>query len=297
MLVPVPQTSDLGIRNGSQHVPAIAQAMSPRHLALILENPEAPERLTRPRGSAGHWGRIAGVDRLIAPPLPAGCPWSGWTPPNVDWCERELCSWVVNPANTWSNLPYLALGALMFWQARGTGSRALARFGPASVAVGAFSLVYHASYTWFFQFFDFVGMFLFCFAVLTPNALRLGWIAPGRQAAFFLGGVGSASALVVLGFESGVPIQGLVALLVLVAVGQELAWRRRHGALRAHRSWWAALALFAVAAAASLLDVTRSCCDPDDHWLQGHAAWHVLSALGLYCLFRFYADLEAERPA
>ena len=53
------------------------------------------------------------MPRFTADPLPDGCPWSGWTPPNVDWCEEELCAWVVNPADTWSNLAYIALGAVM----------------------------------------------------------------------------------------------------------------------------------------------------------------------------------------
>ncbi len=232
------------------------------------------------------------MTRLLAPPLPPGCPWSGWTPPNVDWCEEELCAWVTNPANTWSNLLYVALGLLMWREARRRGSRALSLFGPASIAVGVFSLVYHASYTWFLQFFDFVGMFLFCFTVLSMNARRLGWIGAERQTAFYLGGVALFSALVPVLFEVGLPIQGLVGILALAMIGQELVLRRRHGARPAHRLWWTALALIAAASICSALDVTRVWCDPTDHWLQGHAAWHLLSAASLYALFRFYAELE-----
>jgi hypothetical protein len=237
------------------------------------------------------------LSRLLAPPLPPGCPWSGWTPPNIDWCEEELCAWVTNPANTWSNLLYIALGILMWREARRSGSRALALFGPASVAVGVFSLAYHASYTWFLQFFDFVGMFLFCFTVLTANARRLGWIGVERQTAFYLGGVAAFSALVPPLFEAGIPIQGLVLLLVLAMVAQELALRRRSGPLPAHRLWWTALALIAAAAVCSALDVTRTWCDPANHWLQGHALWHLLSAASLYVLFRFYAALALDERA
>jgi hypothetical protein len=231
--------------------------------------------------------------RLLAPPLPPGCPWSGFTPPNLDWCEQELCAWVTNPANTWSNLLYVALGLAMWWEARRRKSRSLALFGPASIAVGVFSFAYHASYTWLLQFFDFVGMFLFCFTVLAANAQRLGWIRAERALAFFLGGVALCSALVIALFELGVPIQGLVALLVVAMVGQEVWLRRRHGALPAHRWWWAALLLIALAALLSAADLSRVWCDPANHWLQGHAAWHVLSAACLYALFRFYAELEA----
>jgi hypothetical protein len=232
------------------------------------------------------------VSRLPAPPLPPGCPWSGWTPPNVDWCEEELCAFVTNPANTWSNLLYVALGLLMWREARRRRSRALSLFGPTSVAVGVFSLAFHASYTWFLQFFDYVGMFLFCFTVLTLNARRLGWIGAGRQTVFHLGGVALFSAAVPPLFEAGIPIQGLILLLILAMVGQELALRRRDGVRPAHRHWWTALALVAAAAVCSGLDLTRIWCDPADHWLQGHAAWHLLTAASLYALFRFYAGLD-----
>jgi hypothetical protein len=232
------------------------------------------------------------VSRLLAPPLAPGCPWSDWTPPNVDWCEQELCSWITNPANTWSNLLYVLLGVWMWHRARRDGLRTLAFFGPVSVAVGIFSFAYHASYTWFLQFFDFVGMFLFCFTVLTLNALRLGWIGAGRQTAFFVVGVLMSSAFVPMLFEAGIPIQGIVLLLVLAMIGQELGLRRRDGVHAAHRFWWTALALIAAATAFSALDLTRTWCDPANHWLQGHALWHLLSAASLYALFLFYAELE-----
>ena len=232
------------------------------------------------------------MSRLLAPPLPPGCPWSGFTPPNVDWCEEELCAWITNPANTWSNLLYVLLGIAMWREARRDGRPSLALFGPTSIAVGVFSFAYHASYTWMLQFFDFVGMFLFCFVVLAQGALRLGWIGPRRRTAFFCVGVAASSALVPVLFDAGIPIQGIVGILVLAIIGQEILLLRRDGPRPAHRIWWGAVALIALAGAFSLLDVTRVWCDPSNHWLQGHALWHLLSAASLYALFRFYAALE-----
>jgi hypothetical protein len=230
------------------------------------------------------------VARLLAPPLPPGCPWSGWTPPNVDWCEQELCALVVNPANTWSNLLYVALGVLMWREARALGRRDLAVFGPASVFVGVSSLVYHASYTYFFQFFDFVGMFVFCFLPLSLAARRLGWIRPGRELALHASGVVAFSAAVPVLFELGVPIQALVFVLIVAIVAQELALRARAADRSAYPWFFAGLALITAAAVFSALDVSRAWCDPHS-WLQGHALWHLLSAASLYALFRFYRAL------
>jgi hypothetical protein len=235
------------------------------------------------------------MPKLMADPLPPGCPWSGWTPPNVDWCEEELCSWVVNPADTWSNLAYLGFGAAMALRARGRHSPVLSLFAPASVLVGIFSFVYHASYTWFLQFFDFVGMFVFCFTVITANALRLHWIRPERAIAFLAAGVVLFSALVLVVSETTLPIQGLVALLIAAVVGQEWTVHRRDPTNAPdYRAFRIALGLLAAAALCSLADVTRTFCDPKNHWLQGHAVWHVLSAASLYAMFRFYEGIEGR---
>lgn len=232
------------------------------------------------------------MPKLLAPPLPDGCPWSGWTPPNVDWCEEELCEWIVNPADTWSNLAYVIFGVLMWYRASRAGDARLALFGPASVAVGICSFVYHASYTYFFQFFDFLGMFLFCFTVITVNALRLGWITLRRQWVFFAAGVGLFSALVPALSQTRIPIQILVAFLIALILGQELVIRRRaRPGATPYGLFFLALALLAAAGAFSLADVTRVWCDPRNHWLQGHALWHLLSAASLYTLFCFYRRL------
>jgi hypothetical protein len=227
----------------------------------------------------------------LAPPLPPGCPWSGFTTPNVDWCEAERCAWIVNPADAWSNLPYLLLGLWMWREARRLGRPDLARFGPAGVAIGFFSFAYHASYTFALQFLDFVAMFLFCFTVLARNAVRLGWIRPERETLFFFVGVLGLSALVPPLFHAGFPIQALVGILIAAALGQEWTLRRRDGPLAAYPIYGLGLGLLGAAAVASLLDVTRAACDPAS-WLQGHAVWHVLSALALVAFFAFYRSLS-----
>jgi len=235
------------------------------------------------------------VPSHLAPPLPAGCPWSGFTPPNVDWCELERCAWIVNPSDAWSNLAYLVLGLWMWSAARRSGRADLARFGPAAVAIAVFSFAYHASYTFALQFLDFVAMFLFSFTVLARNAVRLHWIEPARETRFFALGVIGMSALVPPLFWAGFPIQALVGILIALAIGQEWRLRRRDGSSPAHRIYALGLALLGAAALASLADVTRIACDPES-WLQGHALWHVLSALALGALFRFYAALPASAP-
>jgi hypothetical protein len=238
---------------------------------------------------------LASMPRFTVEPLPAGCPWSGYTPPNVDWCEEELCGWIVNPADTWSNLAYVLFGIAMWMQARrvprSEANETLRLFGPASIIVGVCSFAYHASYTYLLQVFDFAGMFLFCFTLIAANARRLGWVAGPRAWRLLVAGTLVSTAAVPIVGETSIPIQSMVGVLILVILGQEL-WLARSGARpRDYRLFFTALALLTAAAAASLADVTRSFCDPTDHLLQGHALWHVLSAASLYAMFRFHAQL------
>lgn len=224
-------------------------------------------------------------------PMPEGCPWSGFQPPNVDWCEAQLCSWITNPADTWSNLAYMLLAVLMWGDARRRGSRTLAMFGPASFITGLFSFAYHASYTFFLQFFDFVGMFVFALLVVTVNLRRSGALSARRQVLFYLGSVTFFSALVPPMYYLDLPFQGLVAFLILVILVQEA---RLWSSTEQHGAFWLALLLLAAGAICSALDLSRIWCDPNDHWLQGHAFWHVLTACSLYALYRFFSQFELD---
>jgi hypothetical protein len=241
------------------------------------------------------------VTPVLAPPLPPECPWGGFTPPNVDWCEQNLCGWIVNPAGTWSNLAYLAFGAWMLAHARRSGRPELARFGACSFAVGAASFAYHASYTFALQFWDFAGMFLFCFLVIATNAARLGWISRERVTRSWLAGTAAFSALVPPIFATGFPIQSLVGLLIAISIAQEALVYARADRLASsgpsgYASYALALALLGTAGVFSALDVTRVWCDPANPWMQGHAWWHLLSAAALAALLHFYAArAELER--
>ena len=162
--------------------------------------------------------------------LDPGCPWSSlsaWRRPNVDWCELQQCSWVVEPANTASNLAYLLVGLGLIWLARGSASQHLRLFGPAAVVVGLCSGIYHASYTFALQILDFAGMYVFTYLLLTINARRLGWLPPERWFRGFVQLVLLTTLLTVALDFLEVPIQSIVGLQIGGVLASELwIWRR-----------------------------------------------------------------------
>ncbi|MDF1561430.1 MAG: ceramidase domain-containing protein [Deltaproteobacteria bacterium] len=225
---------------------------------------------------------------MTVPPLPEGCPWADWTPPNIDWCEENLCAWVVNPAGTWSNLAYVLFGLWMTYSLRRHPDPLLRAFGPVAIVVGLLSGIFHASYTFFFQFFDFVAMFLFAFLPLVLNLRRLGAVSSQRGMRWYLGGVIGMSALVPVGFALELPIQMLVFVLILVIVGQEVYLRVKKLPATALGLFVVGLILLGAGATFSALDLSRVYCDPTDHVFQGHAYWHILTATSLWVMSIFY---------
>ena len=92
------------------------------------------------------------------PPLQPGCPWyevSLLAPPNVKWCEASQCSWITEPANTWSNLAYIIAAVIIYKLYKNNGGEVLKRASWYAFWIGITSGIYHASYNFFTQVFDF----------------------------------------------------------------------------------------------------------------------------------------------
>ncbi len=248
-------------------------------------------RVVRKSGSG-----ILGVMSRRVPSLQPGCPWyelSELAPPNVKWCEQSLCSWVTEPANTWSNLGYIFFGVLLWKMAARSSSLALRRFGPAVVIVGVPSLIYHASYNFFTQVADFFGMFVFCFLLILLNLRRLGWLQTDRKLLqWFWGLTLGMTAFVVVLDRMGVIIQSTVGVLVLGIVATEVMNRRKYGATYPMKYFWLGALSITIGITFSALDASRTWCDPSNHLLQGHALWHLFSALCLFISFFHYRYFE-----
>lgn len=237
---------------------------------------------------------VSGYPQLTNPE----CPWAPvreWGGlPNVKWCEETLCSWISEPANTWSNLAFLVTAAVIFVGTRKETSRT-ERFWPvAAFWVGVTSLVYHASVTFVLQVFDFFGMYFFFSLVLLLNCVRLGWLEKERLFKVLWASIIGLTVFTVVVAKVGLPVQGIVGVMLLGALVTETLATRRHGTQV--RWFLGALAFIAVAAVFSGSDVSRRWCDPSDHVFQGHAIWHVLNAVGIGLAWVHYRQFKATFP-
>jgi hypothetical protein len=233
-------------------------------------------------------------------PLEPGCPWeplSSFWLPNVRWCEAQLCSVVVEPANTWSNLAYVFAGLALLWLGTRRNERTLCNFGLAEIVVGVCSFVYHMSFTGVLQVLDFFGMYVFTNLLIALNLVRLDVVSRDRFWPIYGASVVALTALTVALRFTSFPIQGIVFVLIVAIVATEYLQRVRID----RRLFLASLAALTVAAAFSAADVTGVFCDPNDHFVQGHAIWHVLGAISLVFAAFFYRQVpdlwEGSRAA
>lgn len=219
-----------------------------------------------------------------APPWPAGCFWSGFTQPDIRHCEENLCGVIAAPADTWSNLFYFAAAFYLLRQP-GRSSKLL---GGCVAFIGLTSFIFHASYTFLFQVGDYAGMFCLVWVLFGLNLRRAGKDA--SLLALGAGGTIASTAVLVLAHNMGFPVQPVFALHLAALILSEAFVAKRS---TDYRWFLGALALSAAGFACWMLDYTRVWCDPNDHLWQGHAAWHLLTALSFLPLARFYRQFDA----
>jgi hypothetical protein len=142
------------------------------------------------------------------------------------------------------------------------------------------------SYTGVLQVLDFFGMYVFTNLLIALNLVRLEKLSHRSFWPVYGVSVVALTVLTVALRFTPFPIQGIVFVLILAIVATEFLQRAPAQADR--HLFFAALATLTVAAGFSAADVTGVFCDPDDHFVQGHAIWHVLGATSLVFAAFYY---------
>lgn len=243
-------------------------------------------------------GVVAAVSVVL---LAAAVTW-GWLGPDVgrgdNFCERAHDGLIKQPANTVSNLGFVAAGLLVAWHAsyRDTArhvmsTRVATAFACVVVLLGPASAAMHATQSEWGGQLDMLSMYL-----VAGFAAAWAWARWTRRGVrtFATAYTGCVLASVLVGlWPHPVPVVNYSgnlafgALLVAAVVLEVRLWRRGETSTRFVHGV-VALASMLVAFAIWLLS-THGWCDPGSIW-QGHAAWHLLGAVAAYWLYRLYAS-------
>lgn len=217
------------------------------------------------------------------------CPWDSWPQSALGFCEADLCGWVKEPGNTWSNIGYVLIGFWIWKQANKLGIKGLWMLALASVLTGVGSAFFHASGTRWAGIADLLGMFLGTGALTALNTRRWLLVSWPICTVIFLA-VSAALLAVTIFFPDGSRwVYGLSMPCCLI----ELRLYFRDGNRTRYREYLSSWIAVIIATLFWWLDIGRILCNPNNHILSGHAAWHLLSAAGFYFLFKFYAQFPS----
>lgn len=220
------------------------------------------------------------------------CPWERFARAEYSGCEPDLCGWIVHPAETWSNLAFVAVAGGLFLRYGRADRRLLVAWLPLIVvAIGVFSAAFHASMSYWLQAVDLAVIFLFTGFLLAANLQHVGLASREQFGAlfFFLAAGGAALALV----------DARLGYLGIAAQGATILWSYWRIPARGSRiDLGAAIGLNQAAALGLWLDHAQVACTqgPLAHVLQPHSFWHVLSALSLVFFYRYQREIEHVLP-
>lgn len=219
----------------------------------------------------------------------------------LEYCEALRDAWIRQPANSWSNLAFIAVGWAIALGRPGSGPFFRGPFYPVSFAMlavflGVGSFAFHASTTVFGWYLDAGSMFLFSSYMLAYALVRLWKLGTTAFAGFFVLGLAvsvyfNGAGLMFPGrIDGGSMIFGL--LLVLASIVETYLIRFRRTAIDGR---WALAFMATFALSIFIWSKSRTggpWCDPGS-LLQGHAVWHILDAACVWFIYRFYRSEKA----
>ena len=238
----------------------------------------------------------------------------GWLGPFANagggFCERMRPGLIKQPANTWSNLGFVIAGLSMAWSmAMGrfqqnrnalTQSSVIATtFSCLAVLLGPGSIAMHASGTKLGSFIDVLSMYLVASFLVAYSSRRVFnlktiyfvlifcivlafciWAHGQHGYRFYVLSLGNFA------FALCLVLTTLLELFVVFVKRQPLA------------RVWGYASVGSILLAFFIWNMSRTGCPwcVPDSLLQGHAAWHLLDALSIYCLFRYYVSENVQGP-
>lgn len=220
------------------------------------------------------------------------CPWQNFTPDNLYFCETEVCGWIRQPANAWSSLVILLAGLLIVYLTLIRRQNYLSLFGWILIFLGIGTFLYHATGALWGGILDLMGMFLLIFYLLVTSLWRIYHADRKKLLLIFVFGSSLMTGLHAIKPNLGTPFFALIAMITFYL--ETVVWRKER-AIRGKLYFGIFAALILSALGIWCLDVTRAVCEPDNHFLQGHAIWHSLSGGAFFFLYLYLS--KAKLPS
>ncbi len=218
------------------------------------------------------------------------CPWQDWIQASLTFCEEMGCSWIRQPANTWSNLAYTVSGFFVYQTARKEGAGFLSQIGVIAMILSFGSFFFHASSTFIGEVFDVGAMFIFAnfaFALILHRVSSWDWKDIWRL--FWVLNIVCIAALISVKWIGILLFTVQVTIVSLLEIRQ--FWRMR-GKI-SHKPLMMLALAFTIAFICWTSDVRKTwICIPDNHIFQGHALWHLFNSTCFWFFYQFHKQIS-----
>ena len=237
------------------------------------------------------------MSTAIVNPHPQGCFWhemaNQYGAPDIKYCEETICSFISEPANTWSNFAFIIVGLIIAFQYKDKVSQmspALKVYGWNTFSVGLFSFIYHLSNNFFTQFLDFLGMYAFGALLMFYHLEQLKVLeSRGLIRNYLLSFIPFSIVFFVLR-ALHLPVQFSVIAVALVVLVTKIKLVRKYKPK--FKLFFYTLIFYTLAVTFQILDINRIGCNPQNHFFQFHMLWHIFNALGMGMLFLYYLNFH-----
>lgn len=222
------------------------------------------------------------------------CPWDSFEPATINFCEERLCSLIVEPSNTWSNLGFIFVGFLLLYISRHNLRDYLVSIPITAILVGIGSFLFHMTGTWIGEFLDVSAMFLISGLFITFNLRRLYNLSNGQLVLIY-----TATCCTFIAVLWQIHIIGILLFTFQVAIAIILEMRliAKYRDSTDYRYLKLVAITFTAAFLIWRLDITGVVCEPTNHFITGHAVWHILNAAVLYFYYKFNQQFKYVRSS
>ncbi len=208
------------------------------------------------------------------------CPWDNYPKDPFPFCEPQLCQWIGQPANTWSNLGYFVVAYLLWKSARNHPQRL---FAGVCLFLAIGSTLFHMSGTMWAKKLDVLAMLMLTGFCLSLSLTRLWNWRPHMTWSFF-------TILCMLSYPAIGPHHWGGTLFVLQAIITVAIEARhlRHATNPARHYLKHVLIVFPLAVGLNMLDQNGPLCWKNNHVFTVHGLWHLMSAYCIYSIAQYY---------
>ena len=219
------------------------------------------------------------------------CPWGDLERAKLLFCEAPLCSLVHRPSETYSSFAFLITGLYIFYAQKKFKNNYYLLFIMFSVFIGLTSAALHATSSRIGEIMDVSSMFaLVNFCIVLGLKRKFPSLSVISQVGLFL--LFTMISSIALTIDNQAAGSTMFGSLVFIGVITEYALFKGVGAKTNYWLLVKAVGSLLVGWGIWWLDILKIVCNPNNHFITGHAVWHCFCAIGVGFLWKFFDQFE-----